>query len=166
MTQLSAVTWRRCRVCGKTRSSLRFLPSDPTRCRGCRSRVLSKVRRQGQGESKVRRRPQSISHLKCLLFSQGFQLVETLASVPKTSGVYLLVFNSEIQYIGQSSNLYSRLQGHLLVKLIDVLIFIRETDNHRQLEMQLIQDLDPALNTAYRRRLASRTKTRGMGITS
>jgi excinuclease UvrABC nuclease subunit len=72
-------------------------------------------------------------------------------------GVYLLYLNGEVVYVGQSVNVYSRLDAHLPSKTgcltstpekrFDAVRVIRcEENSLRELELRLIAIFEPALN--------------------
>lgn len=66
------------------------------------------------------------------------------------AGVYFLILDEEVVYVGQSSNIHMRLQSHINqdVKLFDDAWYISEKDKPKRLylEMNLIQMYKPIYN--------------------
>ena len=86
---------------------------------------------------------------------------------PETSGVYALVVNKDILYIGSTCNFKQRLAYHEVVRRIcddknisdGITVFMRETRDYRKIEIELIKTYSPDYNTAWTaRRLENKPK--------
>lgn len=88
-------------------------------------------------------------------------------SLPRSSGIYLLVhiseaghsYKHEVMYIGQSVNLAERLRNHEIRKMLNkrcgyVHVYFRRCpkDRLRTRERKLIKELNPPFNLQHRER--------------
>jgi hypothetical protein len=76
-------------------------------------------------------------------------ILETSMEIPKTCGIYFLINNNEIVYVGQSINIHQRLQKHLYEKQFDKINIIPcERFELNRMESLYINKFKPKLNVA------------------
>ena len=90
------------------------------------------------------------------LFDEDFNTWEWITGTtpPPTSGVYMIMDDCKIMYIGMSKNLKQRLLSHPHVNTLkrlgfNVKLFYFRTDNPTLVEKYLISKLSPPLNEQY-----------------
>lgn len=75
------------------------------------------------------------------------ELVATSVPIPASSGVYFLIKNEAVVYVGQSLNVHARIRQHLATKCFDrVNIIACEPGELNRLESMYIRRLKPVLN--------------------
>lgn len=95
--------------------------------------------------------------------SYCFNYKKDVGYLPQHKGIYYVYFlinNDNIDYIGISESIYSRLVNHKMTKTFQNVLLLKFDDYQDMLnaEKQLIDELDPPLNKmndfkAYKRRL-------------
>lgn len=77
------------------------------------------------------------------------QIVETSTPIPDTSGVYFLIKDEAVVYVGKSTNVHRRIQDHLKQKCFDRINVIECPEAHLlRLEAHYIRSFQPILNVA------------------
>jgi predicted GIY-YIG superfamily endonuclease len=80
------------------------------------------------------------------LYSEN-EIIGTSIPLPETSGIYFLIKDNVIVYVGQSKNVHRRLQEHLSSKAFDRINIIECSINDlNRLETLYIKKLKPILN--------------------
>lgn len=75
------------------------------------------------------------------------EIIESSMSAPDTSGVYFLIRGGAIVYVGQSRNVYARIEAHKQSKEFDRITVLEcEERNLRSLESLYIKKFQPPLN--------------------
>lgn len=90
---------------------------------------------------------------------------ENYSKIPKSSGIYFfctpfyedgILFGydkEQIIYIGSSKNLYNRYSSHSLKKQLrkstKISFYFFETENYKQIEIELIKEIKPIFNIQY-----------------
>lgn len=76
------------------------------------------------------------------------EILFTVNNVSKQRGIYFLVSNGEIVYVGQSENIFKRIAEHMQSKDFDGYAYDETNDDLNELEVDYILALKPSLNAA------------------
>lgn len=75
--------------------------------------------------------------------------VEISDCYPPQPGIYMIVFDSEIVYIGESQDVNSRLDSYLIVRDDQTKVYFKhvsDTDKRKEVEAEFIKELEPKYN--------------------
>jgi hypothetical protein len=90
---------------------------------------------------------EAIKKLTSDVLLREHEIVEHAIPLHITSGVYFLIFEKKIVYVGQSTNVFSRIFSHAQVKKFDSYVYMPcEKDMLDKLESLYIHFLSPPLN--------------------
>ena len=105
---------------------------------------LSRLREEAQREERF---GEAVKKLTNEVLFREHEIVEHAIPVETACGIYFLVLEKKIVYVGQSTNVFSRIYTHLQTKKFDSYVFIPcENEMLDKLESLYIHFLSPPLN--------------------